>query len=183
MSLVASMSKDTLFIEAADLYFDMLAESGKPPRLPQLVKALAVKHSIDAEMIRNLLRDPEFDAMLISRRKRRIIEEAALKVTAAEYAERIATGGLAKLVDLIETGADMTPKDLIAAVKLASDLNAQVDKDISQVTGTGDVTVNIQFKELLLKVDPERRGALMQEAMRRIGAPMAEVIDASCSEE
>jgi len=179
--VVQSMDKDRLYQEAGDLYFDILADTGKPPRLYALIKSLAEKHEIDSCIVKSLLTDSSFDALLISRRKRRIIEQAALKVTAAEYAERIATMGLARLVDMMEAGEEIKPKDLIAAVRLAAELNAQVDKDVAEVTGSGDVNINIRFKELLLNVSPERRAALMGEAVRRISAP-GEVIDGTSIE-
>jgi len=176
------MHKDTLFQEAANLYFDILSESGKPPRVSVLCSRLAEKFEYEQDIIKSLLRDPEFDAMLISRRKRRIIEEAALKIAAAEYAEKIQHASLARIVDMLESESDISMKELIAAAELANKLNLQVDKDIEQVTGSGNMTVNIEFKELLLKVDPERRESLIAEAMRRIGAPKGEVIDVACSD-
>jgi hypothetical protein len=175
------MDKDVLYENACVLYFDILASTGKPPRMGVLCSTLAANLELEEAIVKGLLRGPEFDALLLSRRKRRIIEEAALKVTAAEYAERIATLGLAELVDRIESGADISNKDLIAAVKLASELNEKVDQSMQEVTGSGDVNINIRFKELLLNVPPERRAALMGETMRRIGA-QGEVIDGSCDE-
>jgi hypothetical protein len=180
--VVQSMDRDRLHQEASDLYFDILATTGKPPRLGVLIKELSARHEFENAIVKSLLTDPTFDAMLISRRKRRIIEQAALKVTAAEYAERIASLGLAELVDRMEADpGSLKTKELIEAVKLASDLNAKVDQDIEAVTGSGDVNINIRFKELLLNVPPERRAALMGEAVRRMSAP-GEVIDAQATE-
>lgn len=179
-----TLHKERIFQEAADLYFDVLAETGKPLRTSQLYARLSEKLELENEIVASLLRDPEFDKMLLSRRRRHIIEEAALKVTAAEYAEHIQNASLARLVDLLsDPDAKIPAKDLIAAAKLASELNAEVDKDLEAVTKTSSPTINIEVKELLMSAPAGERVGMLEEVLRRLNAPGREVVDGDCDEE
>lgn len=183
------MHKDLIFQQAANVYFDFLAEEGKPPRINEVVDRLAREMDTEREMIKSILSDPEFDALLLAQRKRRLIEQVAFKIVAAEAAEKIGVSGLEKLTELIENGvvgngkeADLTAKDLIAAVRLASDLNAQVDAGVKELTGTERPQINIEIKELIGKHGVDRLAAIMGEVQRGLDAPKAEVIDADSAE-
>jgi len=184
------MQKSELFELALERYFALLKESGKVPRIPDVIEAICEETGLEHEMVKNQLSDPEFDTLLAQRRKRRLIDEVAFKYAAAEAAERIGVVGLEKLTALIENGvvgnskdADLTAKDLIAAVKLVSDLHGNVDDSIKQLAG-GDARpqVNIEVKELLVKFGPEGAARILQEANRVIAAPNAEVLDGDCTE-
>lgn len=183
------MNKELLFQQAANIYFDILQNTGKPPRLPVVIEYMCEESGLEKEMVKSILSDPDFDQMLAARRKKRIIEEVAFKLLAAEVAERIGIGSLEKLAELIETGTvgngkdcDLTAKDLIAAAKLASDLNAEVDKGIQQITGTEKPQINIHIRELLMKTGADRVAVVLEEVSRELTSPKAEVIDGSCTE-
>jgi hypothetical protein len=72
----------------------------------------------------------------------------------------------------------MKTGDLIALAKLGMDLNAGVDKDLTEITGDAKVTINL--KNLLIGLPPERAAALMGEYGRVMASPQAkvEIIDA-----
>jgi hypothetical protein len=183
------MHKEQLFQQAANLYFDMLRDSGKPPRIPELIDAMAEASGLERDIVKSQLTDPEFDTLLSQRRKKRLIDEVAFKYAAAEAAERIGVLGLEKLTALIENGtvgngkdADLTAKDLIAAVKLVSDLHSEVDKTVAQLTEGARPQVNINVQELLVKFGADGTARILQEANRTITAPKGEVIDGDCTE-
>lgn len=178
------INRDRIFESAATVYFDILKESGKPPKVITVARETARELGIEDLQVSSQICGPDWDAYMVTRRRRRIIEECALKVTAAEFAERIQNQSLSRLVDLLENPeAKVSTKDLIAAAELASRLNAQVDESMSEVTGTGDVTVNVKFKNLLIGLPPERRAAFMSEVLRQGTAPVLEIEDADCDED
>ena len=98
-------------------------------------------------------------------------------MVAAEIGSRIAVDALEELQDRIKHPG-MKTSDLIALAKLGMDLNAGVDKDLTEITGDAKVTINL--KNLLIGLPPERAAALMGEYGRVMASPQAkaEIIDA-----
>jgi len=184
------MQKSELFELALERYFALLKESGKVPRIPDVIEAICKETGLEHEMVKNQLSDPEFDTLLAQRRKRRLIDEVAFKYAAAEAAERIGVVGLEKLTALIENGvvgnskdADLTAKDLIAAVKLVSDLHGQVEPVVKQLVG-GNTNPQVVFdvKEMIFKFGVDGTARILNEANRQLTRPEEEAIDGDCTE-
>ncbi len=175
------MNRDRLFESAATAYFDLLAETGKPPTTRKVAERTGADIGVEAAMVKSQL-GPDWDAYMVVRRKRRITEELALKVAAAEFAEKIQGAALSRLVDLLDDPeSKVSAKDLIAAAKLASDLNAQVDASMSEATGTNNLSINLKVKNILVGLPPERRAAFLGEVMRQ--GTVLELEDAGSDED
>ena len=192
------MHKEQIFQQAANLYFDMLRENGKPPRIPEVIDALVEASGLEREIVKSQLTDPEFDTMLAARRKKRLIDEVAYKYAAAEMSDSLGKMALEQIRQQLESGkrvvvgkgdnarieeVDIDTKDLIAIAKLTSDLHAEVDKSVSQLTEGDRPQVNINVQELLVKFGADGAARILQEANRTITAPKGEVIDGDCTED
>jgi len=183
MSLVLADKPDTfdrdrLYEQAASHYLDILDETGKAVRIPALAESLCEAHpNYDLEQVKTLLGAPEFETYLQTRRRTHLINSTAAKLVAAEIGSRIAVDALEELQQRIKRPG-MKTGDLIALAKLGMDLNAGVDKDLTEITGDAKVTINL--KNLLIGLPPERAAALMGEYGRVMASPQAkaEIIDA-----
>ena len=178
--------KDLLFEQAATHYLDILDETGRPPRNGALVRSICEQHpNYDAVLIETNLKDPEFDTYLRSRRQRHLIERTAAKLVAAEMGSRLGVDALATLQERLAVNPDsISNKDLLAMAKVGMDLNAGIDKDLTEATG--DVKITMHLKDVLVGLPPERAAILMAEYGRAMASPKAkgEIIDASgCDEE
>lgn len=173
------MDKDRLYEQAASRWLEMLDNEGRTPKMARVIEAVCEAHpSYDMETVAYCLQAKEFDAYLKDRRKRHLIERTAARLVAAEMGAQLGVGALERLQERLD---DMSDKDLIAVAKLGMELNAGVDRDLTEVTGNAQIT--IQMKDVLIGLPPERAAAVMAEYGRSIASPKGKggVIDASDS--
>lgn len=192
MSLVLAEKKevfdrDLLFERAASRWLDLLDAEGKAPKLYRVIEAVCEAHpSYDQEQVTLCLQSGDFEDHLRSRRQRHLIERTAAKLVAAEMGSRLGVDALAALQERLATEPDsLKTGDLIAIAKLGMELNAGIDKDLTEATG--DVKIAVHLKDVLIGLPPERAAILMAEYGRKMASPKAkaEIIDASsdCTEE
>lgn len=167
--------RSLLYERAASRYLDLLDEEGRHPRLERIAKLILEQHPFyDAEQVILSLKSSEFDQYLQTRRRDHLLQRTAAKLLAAETGARIGVSSLQELMDRLsdpECKARMKTKDLIALAKLGLDLNAEIDKDLTEVTGDGKVT--IEMKNVLIGLPPDRAAAVLAEYARSITSPKA----------
>lgn len=188
MSLVLAdktekFDREELFERAASHYLEMLDSEGKAPKLNRVVEAVCAAHPCyDSEQVALYLRSSDFNDYLLGRRRRHLIERTAARLVAAEMGSRLGVDALEALRQRLVFDPDsIKTSELIAIAKLGMDLNAGVDKDLTEATG--DVKIAVHLKDVLIGLPPERAAALMAEYGRAMASPRAkgEIIDASGS--
>jgi hypothetical protein len=178
-------SVDAMYESAASHYLDVLDETGRPLKTRDLVVSLCENHpNYDAVQIETLLKEPEWDAYLKTRRQRHLVERTAGKLLAAEMGSRLGV----KALEVMQGRLDDSPgtinnKDLVEMAKLGMNLNASIDKDLSEITGDPKITMHLQ--NVLIGLPPERAAILMSEFGRAMASPKAkgEIIDGCSTEE
>jgi hypothetical protein len=175
------MDKDRLYEQSASRWLEMLDNEGRTPKIARVIEAVCEAHpSYDMETVAYCLQAKEFDAYLKDRRKRHLIERTAARLVAAEMGAQLGVGALERLQERLD---EMSDKDLISVAKLGMELNAGIDRDLTEVTGDAKITINL--KNILVGLPPERAAVLMGEYGRAMASPKAKggVIDADCTEE
>jgi len=168
-----------LYEQAASAYLDLLDEKGRHPTINALWKRLSERHpDYPEDETRDLLKSAEFDQTLQDRRKRHQIERAAVALTAAERAGRLSP----QLFDLMEEKLRVAPEDirfkeLVDAAKMCVELDSKVTRVVAETTGSGDLTINLKFQNLLMGLPAERRAAVIGEVMRAGGSPVLELVE------
>ncbi len=181
MSLVLAkrdegMDRDRLYEQAASRWLEFLDSEAKPPKMVRVIEAVCEAHpSYDLDTVTYSLESDEFDTYLKTRRKRHLVERTAAKLVAAEMGAQLGVGALERLQERLD---EMSDKDLIAVAKLGMELNADVDKDLTEITG--DAKISIQMKDVIIGLPPERAAAIMSAYGRSLASPSGEVIDADC---
>lgn len=170
---------DLLYEQAASRYLDMLDAEGRPPKLGRVVESLCEAHpNYDRIQVDTWLKQGDFTTYLRGRRQRHLIERTAAKLLAAELGSRLGVDALVALQDrLVENPDSLKPRDLIDMAKLGMDLNASIDKDLTEATG--DVKITMHLKDVLVGLPPERAAILMAEYGRAMASPKAkaEIVD------
>jgi hypothetical protein len=177
--------RDRIFQQASTHYLEMLDSTGKPPKREELIASLCESHpNYDAVQLRTLLNESEFDSALKTRRQRHLVERTAAKLLAAEMGSRLGVDAIEALQKRLKDKPDsIAAKDLVEMAKLGMNLNASIDKDLTEATG--DVKITMHLKDVLIGLPPERAAILMAEYGRAMASPRAkgEVIDGSSTEE
>jgi hypothetical protein len=172
-SVLTTTRDEALYERAATAYLDLMDEGKTRPRIADIADVLAGRHPDEygasyREAILERLKNTEFDRYLADRRKRHLIERLAPRMLAAEMGSRVGAKALELLDRQLNEGYDIRPKDLVEIAKLGFALSEKVDKDLEEVTGSNNLTINMEFKQLLLGLPPERRMAVAQEFTRRM---------------
>ncbi|MDD4986907.1 MAG: hypothetical protein PHQ43_14260 [Dehalococcoidales bacterium] len=176
------LDRDRLFEQAASRWLEMLDNEARPPKISRVIDAVCEAHpAYDLETVSYNLQSQDFDTYLQGRRKQHLIGRTAAKLVAAEMGARVGVRALDEIQVKLENG-ELTAKELIEVAKLGMNLNADIDKDLTEVTG--DAKVTIEMKNVLIGLPPERAAAIMGEYGRMVASPKGrgEVIDASDSE-
>lgn len=168
------MDRDRLYEQAASQWLEMLDSEARAPKMTRVIEAICEAHpSYDMETVTYSLESKEFAAYLHGRRKTHLIERTAAKLVAAEMGAQLGVGALERLQERLD---EMSDKDLIAVAKLGMELNAGIDKDLTEITG--DAKISIQMKDVLIGLPPDRAAAIMSAYGRSVASPSGEVIDA-----
>ena len=182
------MDAEHLREQVASHYCDVLDETGKALRLVPLVKSFCENHpNYDEVQIVTLLKeDSEWDAYLQSRRRNHLINRTAASLLAAEMGGRLGVLALEEAQRRLEDEvavSEIADKDIQGYIKLGMDLNAKVDKDLTEVTG--DVNITMHLKDVIMGMPVDRAAAFMAEYGRMTVAPKnkEEIIDGSCDSE
>jgi hypothetical protein len=191
---------DRLYEQSASAYLELLDESGKPPKITQVVELINSRHpNYDSIQVATWLKDVEFDSYLQTRRTEHQKKRAAIKLLAAEMGGKVGKMALEQLSDQLENGkkvlvkykdgtseierVDLETKDLIAAAKLGIDLNSALTEESQDVQGDMKITVNL--KDVFFNLSPERAAEIGAAWGRTQASPQSKVdiIDACISPE
>jgi hypothetical protein len=176
---------DLLYEQSASHYLNILDIEGRPPKIARVVESLCEAHPhYDRTQVATWLAQGDFTTYLRGRRQRHLIERTAAKLVAAEMGSCIGVEALTIMQDRMRADPDSIKfRDLLEAAKVGMDLNASIDKDLTEATG--DVKITMHLKDVLVGLPPERAAILMAEYGRAMASPKAkaEIIDASSTEE
>ncbi len=162
---------DLVFEQVASHYLDLQdSRPGKRVRLDEAVDACIEMHpEYECEQVRGLVRTKEFDEYLISRRKEHLLTRLVPSLMAAELGSHLGEKAATQLMARLDSGAQISTKDLIAIVKMAYELAAKADEKVEEATGhQQDVQVNVDLKGLLLGLPADMAQDYMAEVGRRL---------------
>lgn len=171
MTDIIPCNDDLLYERAGTAYCDLWDETGLPPKLVQVAERLAERHPdeyADVAWSLEKLKTSTFDMILAERRKAHLMYTLAPKLLAAEMGARLGSKAFGILQERLDNDPDsVSPTVLNQIMKTGFELAGKVDRDVAEVTGTGNPTINVNFKELLISLGDEAPQVMAEIARRQ----------------
>lgn len=160
---VAVLDQDLLRERLASHYLELFDRTGRPPRVPEVVRSLCTTHpEYDAEAVETVALSREFAAYLSERRREHLTQTLGARLLAAEWGLGLAAKAAQILDDRID---ELSSRELIQLVKIGNELAQKVDVPRPEA-GDGGGPQRVQLNQAFMWVSPERAEELATEYIR-----------------
>ena len=162
---------EELYERASACYVEMLDKSARPPKITAVMSKLCddfpdlYPHEHEQHYLAKL-HSPAFDEYLERYRGEYIQRQLAPKLLAAHMGHKIGSKALEQLIERLDTGEDISTKDLIALAQLGFGMAEKVGQEVKKTLGdTPQVDQSIQ--NIFNILSPEMAEGFAAELIRR----------------
>ena len=162
---------EELYERAAACYVDMLDKSARPPKITAVMSKLCddfpdIYPREHEQHYLAKLHNPDFNDYLEKYRGEYIQRQLAPKLLAAHMGHKIGAKALEQLIERLDTGEEISTKDLIALAQLGFGMAEKVGQEVKKTLGdTPQVDQSIQ--NIFNILSPEMAEGFAAELIRR----------------